>query len=268
MSDTLLTFIHISDTHINPDESYIKPYATYTPVIGTRALVESIRNLPFKADFILHTGDVIYDPHESAYATVKELFCPIDIPIHYLAGNHDHNDGLQRHLMGRSDDDIVPNLHYEIEVSGVQIVFVDSNGPATPPAGFVTQKQLDWLDSICSVQDDRPLIVAVHHNPVDVDIPWLDNAMRITNGLDVHNVIKKARSRLVGVFHGHIHESTTVYRDGIMYSAAASPWAHFITYPGVTETIQDVGARPGYSVVMVKPNQSFTRRYWFEVPQS
>lgn len=266
MSDTLLTFIHISDTHLNPDLDYTKPYADYTPIEGARELVKSIQKLPFQADFILHTGDVVYDPDDSAYEAVKEVFAPIDMPIYYIAGNHDDNDGLQHHLMGRTDEEIIPNLHYEFEINGVQVICVDSNGPAEVPAGNVTDVQLEWLDKLCTADDDRPLIVAIHHNPIPVDVPWLDDWMRITNGLDFHNIVKKASSRLVGVFHGHIHQQSTVYREGVMYCAAASPWTQFHSYIGMTETTSDTGARPGYSVVTVKKDQSFVRRYWFDVP--
>lgn len=266
MSDTLLTFIHISDTHINPDTRYNKDYAPYTPIIGAKALVESIKNLPFSVDFILHTGDVIYDPHESAYEAVREVFSPIDSPIYYLAGNHDHNDGLQRQLMGCKDADVIPHYHYEFEVNGVQVVCVDSNGPAELPAGNVTDEQLDWLNTLCTAHDDRPMIVAIHHNPIPVDVPWLDNFMGITNGLAFHDVIKQAGDRLLGVFHGHIHQNTSVHREGVLYSSTRSSWANFFSYPNMIDTVEDKGAHPGYSVVMVQQKQAFIRRYWFDVP--
>ncbi len=266
MSDTLLTFVHISDTHINPDPDYSLTYTRYSPLEGTKALVESLQALPFDVDFILHTGDVIYDPYESAYDTVKEIFSPIKTPIYYIAGNHDHNDGLQRQLMGRDISQVIPNLHYEFEVNGVQIICLDSNGPAEVPAGNVTDEQLVWLESLVTADDERPLVIAIHHNPLAVDVPWLDNFMGITNGDALHNIIKKAQSRLVGVFHGHIHQNTTVYREGVMYSSTLSPWRQFHSYIGMDDTVPDDGARPGYSVVMVKPNQSFIRRYWFDVP--
>ncbi len=266
MSDSLLTFIHISDTHIHADPTYTKDYADYPSSEGTQALIESLQALPFTADFILHTGDIIYDPDESAYEIVKEAFAPIDIPIYYIAGNHDHNDGLQRQLMGQSDGEIIPNLHYAFEVNGVQVICVDSNGPAEVPAGNVTDVQLEWLDKLCSADDDRPLVIAIHHNPIPVDVPWLDDWMRITNGLDFHNTIKQARDRLVGVFHGHIHQATTVYREGVMYSSALSSWTQFIGYPRIAEITPDKGAYPGYSVVTVAKNQSYIRRYWFDVP--
>jgi len=266
MPDNLLTFIHISDTHLNPDPNYTKDYADYTPIEGATALIEHLQTLTFPIDFILHTGDVVYDPDDNAYAAVKDVFAPIDIPIHYIAGNHDDNNGLQRHLMGRADEEIIPNLHYEFEVNGVQVICVDSNGPAEVPAGYVPDEQLDWLDTLCTADDNRPLVIAVHHNPVPVGVPWLDNWMRITNGLDFHNIVKRASSRLVGVFHGHIHQQTTVYREGVMYSAAASPWTQFHSYPQMTHTTSDDNARPGYSVVTVQKGQSFVRRYWFDVP--
>lgn len=266
MSDTILTFIHIGDTHISPDPDYSLPYADYTPLEGTKALVNSLQVLPFEVDFILHTGDVVYDPHESAYATAKDLFAPLNMPIYYIAGNHDHNDGLQRQLLGREPSDIIPNLHYEVEVNGVQMICVDSNGPAQVPAGYVPDDQLEWLDRLCTADDDRPLVIAIHHNPLPVGVPFLDDAMLITNGLDFHNIVKKAGSRLVGVFHGHIHQSTTTYREGVMYSSTASSWVQLHSYPGMTEPESDTNARPSYSVVLVKPNQSFVRRYWFDVP--
>jgi hypothetical protein len=71
---------------------------------------------------------------------------------------------------------------------------------------------------------------------------------------------------LVGVFYGHIHQSTTTYYDGVMYSSASSSWRQFLSAPSMINPLPEEGARPGYSVVMVKPNQSFTRRYQFDVP--
>ena len=269
MSERLLTFAHISDTHISNDPEYTTSIAEYKPNLGAKALVKALRALPFELDFILHTGDVIYDPHESAYQTAKEIFAPLaDTPIYYLAGNHDHNDGLQRQLMGRNADDVIPNFHYEFEVNGVQIICLDSNGPAEPPAGYVTDDQLEWLEILCTADDDRPLIVAIHHNPLSVGVPWLDDWMKITNGLDLHNVIKKAQSRLVGVFHGHIHQNTSVYRDGVMYSSTTGSWTQLAGYPGMTDTTVDTEAKPGFSVVTVSLNQSFIRRYLFDVSSS
>ena len=67
MSEVMLRFIHISDTHIHPDPNYTKDYADITSYAGAKALVEQVNNVPFEPDFVLHTGDVAYDPDPEAY---------------------------------------------------------------------------------------------------------------------------------------------------------------------------------------------------------
>lgn len=262
MANPLLNFVHISDTHIHPSQDYIKDYADYTPLVGARALVNALNALPHQPDVVLHTGDVAYDPDPEAYQTVKDVLGQINAPILYLGGNHDDQDALQRIVMGRSKPQ--KPLHFEVEINGVQIIGVDSNGPAEPPAGSVTSGQLAWLDDICSTVDDRPLVIATHHNPLHVGIPWLDDYMAMANSEDFHRVVVKAKDRLRGVFFGHIHQNINVQRDGVLYSAAASSWCQLDAYPGLTETRSDRGAKPGFSYVSVFTDQVYIRRYWFE----
>jgi hypothetical protein len=97
----------------------------------------------------------------------------------------------------------------------------------------------------------RPLIVAVHHNIAKVGIPWLDHYMGTVNGDQVHQVLLEAKHRLRGVFTGHIHQNLDVVHDGILYSAAASPWFQFSAYAGLTATARDQAGVPGFSVVTI-----------------
>src|SRR5688572_17847026 len=96
--DQVLRFVHISDTHISHDPNYILPEAKHTPAEGARALVDAINNLPFAPDFVLHTGDVAFDPEPAAYDTAAEIFSKLKFPIYYLTGNHDDWEGLQRRM--------------------------------------------------------------------------------------------------------------------------------------------------------------------------
>ena len=261
---SLLTFVHISDTHINPDPNYIQHHADYTPVIGARALVAELNALPFTPDFVLHTGDVAYDPDPDAYTAVNEVFDGLTHPIYYVSGNHDSSTALQTDVLKR--DDPQPILHYTFEHNGVQIVVADSNGPTTPPAGMMTDTQLDWLREQCQPDDERPLIVATHHNPLKVGIPWLDDFMGIQNGDDFHAAILPARDRIRGVFFGHVHQNIDIVRDGILYSSCLSSWTQFMSYPGMDTTVKDSGAEPGYSIVTVTETQTFIRRCRFQKP--
>lgn len=263
-SEVTLRFVHISDTHISHDPAYILPEARHTPLEGARALVTAINNLPFEPDFVLHTGDIVYDPDPLAYVAAKDALSQLRFPVHYLAGNHDEREMLQRIMFDRAEP-LTP-FDYQFEVKGVQIVCVDSNGPAQQPAGFVTSDQLARLEGICKdTADQRPLVVAVHHNVLANGIPWWDDFMRMTNGADFHNALLPARHRLRGVFHGHVHQPVDTYRDGILYSGVSSSWYQIHAYPEQTDTLGDDNGEPGFSVVTVTPQQTFIRRHHFDV---
>jgi len=262
-----LRFVHISDTHINPDPNYIKSYAAYTPMRGVEALVKAIRELPFQPDFVLHTGDVAYDPFPEAYAAVVEAFSQIEVPIYYLAGNHDDAATLQGHVIGKSEPQ--EYLYYEFEAKGVQFVCLDSNGPHDPtrPSGTVTQEQLDWLEPICRADDPRPLVVAIHHNVLPMQVPWLDDWMRLENADALHAILRQASGRLRGVFHGHIHQNTEVFQDGVLYVAAASSWCQFMSYPMPENdrVSPDFVTPPGFNVVTITDQAMSLRRHTFAV---
>lgn len=261
----MLTFVHISDTHIAPDDRVNVPYTQAKPIAGARALVNAINALPMQVDCVIHTGDVAYDPEEGFYDDVREIFGALRMPIYYIAGNHDHRTTLQTALMRR--DDLQPYPHYELELNGVQVVFMDSNAPAPLPAGSVSDDQLDWLDGICSANDERPLVIAVHHNVVPCGVPWLDNWMRMENGDVFHSIVRQARDRLQGVFHGHIHQNLEVLRDGVLYSAAASSWCQFLGYPTPenTDVLPDSSAQAGFSVIHIAETGMTLRRHFFKV---
>lgn len=263
MPEPLLRFVHISDTHINPDPAYSAYGLPYTVHVAARALVRQIQNLPFAPDFVLHTGDVVYDPDPDAYAAARDILSGIPYPVYYVTGNHDQPAALQRFLLGSSD--ILAPFNYTVDVKGVQLVVVDSNGPAQFPAGFVTEPQLAWLEGLCSAPDDRPLVVAVHHNVLPVGVPWLDDYMRITNGEDFHAALLPARHRLRGVFFGHVHQDLTLARDGILYTSVLSSWSQLHAWPGQTDTVVDESAQPGFNVVTLTRDQTYIRRHQFSV---
>lgn len=259
----MLRFVHISDTHFSADPHYNQDGAQHTPLIGAKALVHQINRLPFAPDFVLHTGDISDDGEEDAYVAAREVLGAIQYPVYYLVGNHDHSEPFQRVMLGRSETQIP--FDYEFEVNGVQIVCVDSTRPTVPPGGRVSDEQLAWLEGLTRANDDRPLIVAVHHNVLPMGTPWWDEYMRMVNGEDFHRALLPARERLRGVFYGHVHQNIDMLRDGIAYFSALSSWYQLHNYPGQVETENDRFAGPGFNVVTVTREQTYVRRHRFIV---
>lgn len=266
--EPLLRFVHITDTHINPDLSYTV-YDAPPPLVCARALVDAVNALPFQPDFILHTGDVAYDPYPEIYPTIRDLFAALPAPVIYAVGNHDDSAAVQQVLMGRPAAETLPYWHSRQVIKGVEVVVIDTNGPDVElPGGHIVDEVLAFLEQVCTADTDMPLIVAAHHNLVKLGTPWLDDWMRTINGDAAHALLKRAVPRLKGVFYGHIHQAFDAVLDSVYYSAGASPWASFMAYPSAEHVSfsPDPIANPGFSVVQITPQGAIVRRHQLAHP--
>ena len=274
MAERVLQFVHISDTHLlHPGQhnqfGEISPelaqYAAqimalpYHPAAATEALVEEINRLPLKIDFVLHSGDVS-GQQDADYEFSAALLGQINYPLIYLPGNHDLLAEVERCLCQVAVEPVS-----EYEYGGVQIVCLDSSRYGQNHAGWLDETQLERLKAICCAPDERPLVVATHHHPLQVDVPWLD-ALGLLNGEAMHQILLLARSRLRGVFFGHIHHSIDILKDGILYSGVASAAYQFLAWPGQAQAALDLMADPGFNVVTITRGETFVRHHRYRIP--
>ena len=265
LNEHLVTFVHISDTHLHHDATYTGRFTDILPRPGVEMMLKTINELTFPVDFVLHTGDVMTDPTGDAeYAVAREVFSHLRHPIHYLAGNHDRAGSIQRVLMQRTT--VTPHLDYEFETNGVQFVCLDSSVPDPDiHYGQLEDSQLAWLERLCTADDPRPLVVAVHHHALPLEAPWLDSIV-LQNGEALHQTLLKARHRLRGVFFGHIHESTITTRDGISYYSALSGWFQTRTWYRQEQPNNEPLYYPGFNVVTLTTKDTFVRHYRVKMP--
>lgn len=263
-----LRFIHISDTHINPDLSfrpYYVPATSSAPLVTAVALIEHLHALPFKPDFVLHTGDITSDPVNAYYTTASTLLAQIPVSTYCVVGNHDSLEGVRSLIKEPVSYAPTGSLDYVLERDYVQIVCLDSASHSIEHASKLSDAQLAWVESICASNDDRPLILALHHPVLPIGVPWIDNRMRLLNGETLHAILLKAQKRLRGVFLGHIHQGIDVLRDGVLYSAAQSSWYQLNAFPHTNDDQPDEIALPGFSVVTITAQQTIIRRHTFNV---
>lgn len=266
MPETLLRFIHISDTHYAPPD-YERPTSRIDPRQGVRVLIQQLNALPFTPDFILHTGDVAYDPYPEIYDEIRTIFAELKVPVRYVPGNHDHNGALQTVVMGRAEPQIP---YYAKEVlNDVRLLYLDSNdfAAAPPPAGYVSEAQIAWLRDELAADDPRPVVVAVHH-PLQKtgSNEWFDVFMNTVNGDAVHEVLKTAADKVRGVFYGHVHQNISFLRDGVLYCSALSSWTQFRAWPGQDmETIHDLSSDPGYNLVTITREGTIIQQIRYKV---
>lgn len=288
MSTVLLRFAHISDTHLTPGDRTEMRVEHYSPrvmalirsaavarnpdgashenppvpaSIATKKMISEINRLPFTLDFVLHTGDIMTDATVDEYAYTKDIFRALNYPIHYIPGNHDNSEGIQRNLVGV--ETVKPTYDYVVEANGVQLVCVDSASSGSDHGGKLNDEQLAWLDGLCSADSDQPMIVAIHHHIRKFDSHFID-FFGTANGDDIHAILRKAGSRLRGVFSGHIHQAIDIYDDSILYSFVQAAHMQSNLFPAVENMGKhEVTPNPGFSIVTVTSERTFVRRYNF-----
>jgi 3',5'-cyclic-AMP phosphodiesterase len=267
-AEATVSFVQITDTHFGPDKNYARHNYASWPC--ARDLVEIINNLPTKPDFVIHTGDVATQPGVDAYELAAETFANLDMPIYFVVGNHDRAVDIRRYMSAGpceylSDEEGL--LTYRFEVNGIEFLTIDARAPdEMDPHGLLSDRQLALVSHELG-RSQSPLVLFLHFPVIPVGAPWIDTNALIANGNALHEMLVAARDRLRGVFHGHIHMPAETYRDGVLYSCAASSFANFAAWPG------DPGLKisiepPGYSFVHLTLDRTVIRHYSFPRPSA
>jgi 3',5'-cyclic AMP phosphodiesterase CpdA len=256
VAETILTFVHFSDTHLPADPSFTPDGKRY-PHQRARAVLETMNALPFPVDFALHTGDVGHDPaDEAGYSAVRDTLSNLKLPLKLIPGNHDNAGWLYSAVAGRAGE---PD-HYTFDAKGVRFICLNS---VVPKAGYGTigAEQLAWLDGQLSQAGEMPVIVVLHHHPFLTASAAMD-AYVLHDGEAFHAILKKHANRVRCVLFGHIHETTTFVRDGITYASATAVGVQLRSWPGQTEITNDASQIPGFNVVTVMDDGTVLIRAW------
>jgi len=231
--------LQITDTHIFANEK-----DTFDNV-DTRASLKKVLNLArennWPVDAILATGDLVHDARTIAYEKWLEVFTSIDAPVFCLPGNHD-SPGLMHKLLNTH------NVHTSksIEIGSWLIIMLDSFLLNTH-AGQLQQDELDLLDALLEENQDKYVLVCLHHPPVEIGSDWMDS-MRLNNPQDFFQVLDKYH-QVKAVLWGHIHQEFKAERNSVRLMASPSTCVQFM--PGSGEYRKD-GRAAGYRYLKLR----------------
>jgi Icc protein len=266
MSTNPLYFVHISDTHFGPTTDYTRH--GHAPWPCAQELVHIINNLTVKPAFVIHTGDVVTNPHPHAYELAAATFAKLQVPIYYVVGNHDAVQDIRHYLpMGPKQDlDTPDRLSYVFEVDGYRFLVIDAKGPnEIDPNGLLPDSQLEIVRQEAT-SDGLPLTIFIHYPVLPMNSTWYDENMLVLNGAAFHEALLPARDRLRGVFFGHVHQHMQMMSDGIIYVSTASAFSQFAAWPGAVDPGLDPDHLPGYSFVHLLPQQTIIHHHTFPRP--
>lgn len=152
-----------------------------------------------RPDALLVTGDLSHDPEPHSYhrfaAIVADYF---DGPLLCLPGNHDLVHPMAS-LTGEASTGDASTLFFR----DWMILGIDSHVDGDVH-GHVFPEAIRALGAQLQEANGRHVLIAVHHPPIEVGSPWLDDH-RIKNGMELLEWLSE-HPGVKGMVFGHVHQ--------------------------------------------------------------
>lgn len=223
-----IRIVQLTDCHLmaSPEQQYRGKDSHQT----LQRIMQSV--LEFAPELLLATGDLSEDASPAIYKTLQAYFEPLGIPVLALPGNHDDPALLAKTFSGS------PVGNVEISEHGDwQIIRLDSTVQGTP-AGRINSEALAELEQVLSQQPERLRLIALHHQPVPVGSPWIDQ-YRLLEPEGFLQLIDQCAG-VKAVVWGHTHQVFTQQRNGI--AMLGSPSSVINSLPAVQKfTASELG---------------------------
>ena len=213
---TNLKVVQVSDCHVSSD-----PNADYRGFRAGRmleSLLPAIRD--FRPDLLLLTGDVSEDASFESYGWVSATMCSIGAPVLALPGNHDDPQTMTRYFPNGPWGG--PRFHSE---KSWQLVLLDSTQP-NEIAGQFPEGHLEGLRKGLAQTQAEHILVALHHQPVEVGSPWIDKYALQEPAALLQIIEQDPRVRCVT--WGHIHQDFSADFGGVQLLGSPSTVANSI----------------------------------------
>jgi Icc protein len=171
-------------------------------------------------DLLLATGDMSQDGEAAAYRRLARVLSEApalaQASIRCLPGNHDLPAVMRQELPQWS----VPVT----DVGAWRVVALDTTVPGSN-AGHLPASQLDLLEAALAEAPGRHTLIAMHHNPMQIDSHWHDSMM-----IDNPQALFKLLTRWPQVrvlLWGHVHHEFDRRRHNLRMLATPSTCFQF-----------------------------------------
>ncbi len=217
------TFIHMSDTHVNPffeplsDYSAERSYLCMREAIGLKDLmVDAYRDPDLISDpeFLINTGDVSeYGFPGITLGVIDEFMEELEIPQFWVAGNHDNTWVTDTDLFKKR----YGGLNYMFEYEEVYFIGLNTATIQDPVPSF-SHDTLQFLEeTLDDIDEEDPVIIFFHH-PISTG--------GFASDYEQHRFLDRVRkNNVVAVLVGHTHSSRVEKIDGIDFVHGGSTFS-------------------------------------------
>ena len=191
------------------------------------AAIDRINGVYSDADLVVFAGDLADRGKNLApYQDLKAALTRLDPPHALTIGNHDSRENFTA-VFGtdHSDEGGWIQSAWDLGETRVKVLDSVSTQPASPPykgaqspLGELCQGRLTWLQARLDEARGRPVLVILHHPPLQLgissDFIALQDPEALIDLLQSHGNVRQ-------VISGHIHMTTTALHQGIPFTTIA-----------------------------------------------
>lgn len=235
-----LRVLQLTDTHL-----YADPGGRLLGINTLETLhyvIQHFRDHAWPVDLLLATGDLVHDASPAGYARIGELLAGFGVPVFCLPGNHDHPAMMHRHLAGG-----IVRTDRVIDHGDWRFVMLDTVIEGEEGGQLRAEELLALHEALA--ESDRPTLVCMHHQPVNVGSAWIDT-MAIANPDELFDILDR-HDQVRGILWGHIHQRFDARRNGVRLMASPSTCVQFT--PG-QDSFQVDEEPPGFRLLALLPD--------------
>ena len=247
ISSETIRLVQVTDPHIFNDKN--SQLLGVNTTASLQSVVDNIIAADFSADLLLATGDISQDFSAESYRTFVNQVARLNLPCHYLPGNHDDPRLMYLHMQGER-----VYGQKRILIGNWQILMLDST-LRTKPGGHLAKEEFKLIDSALAECPNHHTLIAMHHNPIKAHCTWLDQHCLENGDVFLEYIGQYAQVR--GVLWGHIHqELDSEYRHaGQRIKLMATP-STCIQFKPKSAIFALDSLQPGYRLLELKTDGS------------
>ncbi|MEV5705277.1 phosphodiesterase [Actinoallomurus sp. NPDC052274] len=252
----MIVFAHLSDTHLDGG-----PRAA----ARTRAVLAYLDRLPYDLDAVLVTGDIADHGLPAEYEEARKLLASRH-PVLTCPGNHDVRAAFRTALLGEpAADGPINRVH---RAPGAVFALCDSSIPGRDD-GRLDEETLTWLEAVLAeTPPTTPVLVAFHHPPVVLHIPYVDGIRQFGEDRLAALVARHPNVAAIVCGHAHTPAATTfagrplLVAPGVV-STVRLPWE---TGTAGTDGLVDHEIPPAFAFHVLDDDGRLTTHYRVVVP--
>lgn len=229
--------IVLSDIHLSTPEDIGHDLGNHARL---DAAIAQINTAYSDANLVVIAGDLAdRGRHLAPYEDLKAALAQLSPPHALTIGNHDARENFLS-VFGPAYADENGFIQSAHTLGETCVIILDSASDQPPPPGFrrarspvgeLCAARLAWLNARLKDAQDRPVIVILHHPPMQLQITSDEMALQAPDALIdclfAHGNVRQ-------VISGHIHMTTTAFHRGISFTTIAG---------GFSTTAEDFGRR-------------------------